>query len=84
MEPSLTDGDVVLVDPRVTDGPLREGIYVLRFGDTVIAKRVQPLGRGRVRLISDNPSWPPMDVRLGPEGEAEIIGRVVWVGRTMR
>lgn len=84
MEPTLSHGDAVLVDMRARHQEPRDGIYIVRIGDLAMAKRVQPLGRRRVRLISDNPAYPPMDVRLGEDGEAEIIGRVVWVGRTVR
>ena len=75
MEPTLRDGDEILVDrsPR----PLRDGIHVVRVGDGLLVKRVD-LGRpGRVGLISDNPAYRPID--LGRDDVA-VIGRVVWKG----
>jgi len=73
MEPTLRDGDEILVDraPRAR----RDGVHVVRAGDSLLVKRLD-LGRpGRVTLISDNPAYPPIE--LAP-GEVEIVGRVVW------
>ena len=73
MEPTLRDGDEILVDraPRA----LRDGVHVVRAGDSLLVKRLD-LGRpGRIALISDNPAYPPIE--LAP-GEVEIVGRVVW------
>lgn len=73
MEPTLRDGDEILVDraPRA----LRDGIHVVRMGDNLLVKRVD-LGRpGRIGLISDNAAYRPIEV--APEDLA-VIGRVVW------
>jgi phage repressor protein C with HTH and peptisase S24 domain len=73
MEPTLRDGDEILVDraPRAR----RDGVHVVRAGDSLLVKRLD-LGRpGRIALISDNPAYPPIE--LAP-GEVEIVGRVVW------
>lgn len=74
MDPTLRDGDEILVDrsPR----PLRAGIHVLRVDDVLLVKRVERAGEG-LRLISDNPSYPPI---VRPANEVELIGRVVWKG----
>lgn len=73
MEPTLRDGDEILVDrsPR----PLRDGIHVVRVDDALLVKRIDTGRPGVIALISDNPSYrslelPPMDV--------QVIGRVVW------
>ncbi len=73
MEPLLRDGDEILVDraPRA----FRDGIHVVRLGDTLVVKRVAALGAGRISLLSQNMAYPPVEV--GAE-EVEIIGRVVW------
>jgi phage repressor protein C with HTH and peptisase S24 domain len=75
MEPLLRDGDEILVDR--TPRPLREGIHVLRLGDTRLVKRVQQGKPGRITLISENPHYPPIEVGLD---EVDVIGRVVWKG----
>jgi phage repressor protein C with HTH and peptisase S24 domain len=75
MEPLLNDGDEILVDcsPR----PFRDGIHVVRFGDTLMVKRVASAGAGRVVLLSQNFAYPPVEVAAE---EVTIIGRVVWKG----
>ena len=73
MEPLLREGDEVLVDRR--QQPFREGIHVVRLGDTLVVKRVTSAGGGRFSLLSQNLSYPPMQVSAE---ECAIIGRVVW------
>ncbi|KEO87654.1 transcriptional regulator [Erythrobacter sp. JL475] len=75
MEPLLNDGDEILVDcsPR----PFRDGIHVVRLGDTLMVKRVAQAGAGRVVLLSQNLGYPPVEVAAE---EVTIIGRVVWKG----
>lgn len=75
MEPLLNDGDEILVDraPRA----FRDGIHVVRLGDTLMVKRVASAGPGRVALLSQNFAYPPVEVAAE---EVVIIGRVVWKG----
>ena len=75
MEPLLNNGDEILVDcsPR----PFRDGIHVVRLGDTLMVKRVANAGPGRVALLSQNYAYPPVEVAAE---EVAIIGRVVWKG----
>ena len=75
MEPLLNDGDEILVDrsPRA----FRDGIHVVRLGDTLMVKRVASAGPGRIALLSQNLAYPPVEVAAE---EVEIIGRVVWKG----
>ncbi len=73
MEPLLRAGDEVLVDR--TPRPLRDGVYVVRLGDTLMIKRVAQPGAGRLTLLSQNLTYPPVEVALD---EVEVIGRVVW------
>ena len=73
MEPTLRDGDEILVDERPR--PLRDGVHVVRVGDALLVKRLD-LGRpGRITLISDNPIYPRQDLDAR---EVRVIGRVVW------
>ena len=73
MEPLLRAGDEVLVDRRPQ--PFRDGIHVVRMGETLLVKRVAAQGGGRFSLLSQNLAYPPQDVR---GDEIEIVGRVVW------
>lgn len=83
MEPTLSDGDDVLVDLGDNQARLRDGIYVLRMNDTLAVKRValEPQGR-KVSVVSDNPAYPTwngLDRRT-----VHIVGRVLWFGRKLQ
>src|SRR3546814_8286883 len=65
MEPTLRDGDEVLVDSSDQGSRLRDGIYVLRADDALVVKRVtiQPGGR-LITISNDNtayPTWSDVD-----------------------
>ncbi|HEY0445041.1 MAG TPA: S24 family peptidase [Allosphingosinicella sp.] len=80
MEPTLRDGDEILVDRGDAAERLRDGIYVLRIDDALLVKRValNPAER-RLSIGSDNPAYPGW-----PDcatGSVDIVGRVVWAGR---
>ncbi len=73
MEPLLRDGDDILVDR--SPASFRDGVHVIRLGDSLMVKRVAAAGQGRFALISQNLAYPPIDVAAE---EVEFIGRVVW------
>ena len=80
MEPTLHDGDDILVDRSDAGARMRDGIYVLRIDDALVVKRLalHPVSR-RVTVQSDNPAyadWPD----CSPD-EIHCIGRVIWTGR---
>lgn len=75
MEPTLRDGDEILVDRTVR--ALQDGIHVVRLGDTLLVKRIETGRDGRITLLSDNPAYRPIDCGVG---EVDLIGRVVWKG----
>jgi len=75
MEPLLNNGDEILVDR--SSRPFRDGIHVVRLGETLMVKRVANAGPGRVALLSQNFAYPPVEVAAE---DVAIIGRVVWKG----
>ena len=75
MEPTLRDGDEILVDR--TPRRLRDGIHVVRRGDALLVKRLDTSRSGRIVLFSDNRAYDPIE--LAPS-DIEVIGRVVWKG----
>lgn len=78
---TLHNGDHVLVD-RSRRSVARAGIYVLDDQGELIVKRVQKdLETGHIDIISDNPKYPKMTVT--EEGRLTVVGRVVWIGRTL-
>ena len=77
MEPTLHDGDSVLLDMRPPD--LRDGsIYTLRRDSELLVKRLRRQGSNWL-IVSDNVAYPvePLDAAV------HVVGRVVWVGRTL-
>lgn len=81
--PTIDDGTLIIVDrSRVT--ALDSGLYVLRVADHLYLKRVQQLASGGLRLISDNPIYPPDEVAAADVANVTIIGRVVWPSATPR
>lgn len=75
MEPTLRDGDEILVDQGVQ--PLRDGIHVVRVEDALLVKRLDAGRPGRLVLISDNPAYRTLEL---PAADVQVIGRVVWKG----
>lgn len=83
MEPTLHDGDEVMVDLGDGQSRLRDGIYVLRMDDALNVKRIaiEPQGR-RISVVSDNPAYPSW--RGLERRSINIVGRVLWFGRALQ
>ncbi|WP_336958772.1 S24 family peptidase [Sphingobium aquiterrae] len=83
MAPTLCDGDEIMVDSADAASRLRAGIYVLRFQDVLMVKRIAPgPGQGLLSILSDNPhfqSWTDVD-----PAQIVLLGRVIWTGRRLR
>ncbi|HEY9091514.1 S24 family peptidase [Parasphingorhabdus sp.] len=82
MEPTLSDGDDVLVDASDHGSRLRDGIYVIRVDDTLVVKRIalrpdSPF----ITIASDNPAYPTWDDV--DRSTIHIAGRVLWFGRSL-
>lgn len=76
MEPTLRDGDWVLVD-RSQRQANREGVYALAVGDAVWVKRISlNLREKLIQVLSDNSQYPMQELT---EEDLSIVGRVVWI-----
>jgi phage repressor protein C with HTH and peptisase S24 domain len=75
MDPLLRDGDEILVDR--TPRAFREGVHVIRLGEALHVKLLQAVPPGRLRLISKNAAYEPVEV---PMSDVDVVGRVVWKG----
>lgn len=73
MDPLLRDGDEILVDR--TPRAFREGVHVVRLGEALHVKLLQAVPPGRLRLISQNAAYEPVEV---PMANVDVVGRVVW------
>lgn len=78
MMPTLSHGDVVMVDTGKRDLSF-DGIFVIRDGGaSLLVKRIgRGSRRGTVILISDNRTYPPIERSTE---EIEVVGKVVWMG----
>ena len=93
MAPTLHDDDMVLIDTGARDVQVRRRgpedrrlppIYAVNTADGPRIKRVERPEPGQMQLLSDNNEY-PVEVLTGDRlKRAEIIGRVVWWGHTVR
>lgn len=81
MQPTLNDGDDIMVDTAAADRAPKKGIHVLRLDGALMVKRLHPGKGGKLSVLSDNPAYAPIeDVDAS---DVTVIGRVVWVGRKL-
>jgi len=80
MEPTLRDGDIVLVDMgRAVPTP--PGVFVLHDGIGLVAKRLEHIPNSEppvVRVLSDNKTYSAYERTAD---EVNIVGRVRWFAR---
>jgi transcriptional regulator with XRE-family HTH domain len=82
MEPTITDGQWVMIDIGRQAG---DGIFAVRVWDDLFIKRLQ-FQTTRVLAISDNPSYEIFVINLKDKADREafqVIGRVVWTGKML-
>jgi hypothetical protein len=82
MEPTINDGDLLLVDESI-DHVLDHGIYVVVYQGMVLVKRVQLRRDGTLVLKSDNKNYDEEEVPPAEVADIHIAGRVRWYGRTI-
>lgn len=81
MEPTLLDGDLVLVNHSRTTVAPQGGIYAISIHQEIMIKRVQILfPHNKLRILSDNTNYKPIEA--DPE-QIKINGKVIWFGRDM-
>ena len=80
MEPELRADDLVMVDYSQREP--RESMFVFNLDDMALVKRLKLKGGGEADLVSNNPAYAPIPVKL--DDELLIVGRVVWAGRSLR
>lgn len=78
MQPTLLDGDIVLIDTAQKRIEQQDRIWAISYGELGMIKRVRRLPSGAYRIMSDNPTVPPIDA---VDDEMHVVGRVVWIGR---
>lgn len=78
MEPTLKDGDIVLIDTAQQTVRAQDRIWAVVYGELGMIKRVRRTPTGTYLLMSDNSTVPPVECH---DGEMNVIGRVIWIGR---
>lgn len=81
MQPTLNDGDDIMVDKSAALRAAKSGIHVLRMDDVLMVKRLVVGKKGALSVLSDNPAYPQW--RDVGASAVTIVGRVVWVGRKL-
>lgn len=82
MEPTLRRGDFAFVIPLDRyDG---EGIYATKyyFGGSPVLHRFDRCGKGRVRVLSDNPHYSSYEISL-EDFRAMLVGKVVITAKVV-
>ncbi len=80
MEPTISDGDVILIDRSKVGSTFGDLYWAIAYGQTGMIKRLRPMPDGSVKIISDNPAVPP---EIAYDGELHIFGRVIAVVRRL-
>lgn len=78
MEPTLHDGDVVLIDRSQRTIEKQDRIWAVTVGGLGTIKRIAKLPDGSYELGSDNHR---VRTRVVQADEFHVVGRVVWIGR---
>lgn len=79
MEPGICHGDTVLVD-RSNQRLHPSAIMAVGVEDAIYLKRIEQHNRGLV-LLSDNPSYSPLELHGDELDTFRIIGKMVWLCR---
>ncbi|MGE4537633.1 MAG: helix-turn-helix transcriptional regulator [Desulfovibrio sp.] len=79
MEPTIKEGDMVLVDTSQTT-PTTGQLALVRVDKDLMIKRVERVP-GKVILMSDNSKYSPIEITPDNEDQAQIYGRMVWACR---
>jgi len=76
MEPTFTDGSVLLVDTSITAIKL-DAVYVILKGDSIYIKRVQCNMDGTLDIISDNQKYKVQSIANPLKEGFLVMGRVL-------
>ena len=82
MEPTLSDGDIIMVDTSVKR-IRKDALYVIVRDDEVFVKRGQRRLNGSVLITSDNERYPPEEFSEADADRLRVAGRVAWYGRSI-
>lgn len=84
MEGTFSDGDLLLVDRGISEVKV-DAVYVLALDDELFIKRLQRRPDGTMLMLSDNPKYPPYELKNGDLSTFQVLGRVLlaWNARRL-
>ena len=84
MEPTFTDGSILMVDRGISSIKL-DAVYVLSRGGELFVKRIQRSLAGGYTVISDNPLYASITISEDERSHLMVLGRVVmvWNGKKL-
>ena len=79
MEPTLCNGDEVMISRVRTQESVREGLYAIRGSSEIFVRRIaiDPT-KNRLTVLTDHPAYPSWQ-GIQRKG-VDIVGRVIWIG----
>ena len=80
MEPYVGNGDYVVIYRYEWDEPIEkiDDIYVINYDNQLMVKQVQFMGGTKIRIVSINPSYPPIELDMDDSQVFfAIVGKVV-------
>lgn len=80
MEPTLHDGDLLLIDTAQNRLTAAERIWAIAYADCLMIKRLRPVPEARIEVWSDNRHIAPF---TAVQDEIRIIGRIIAVQRKL-
>lgn len=79
MEPTLCNGDEVMIRRVRIQESVREGLYAIRGSSEIFVRRIaiDPT-KNRLTVLTDHPAYPSWQ-GIQRKG-VDIVGRVIWIG----
>ena len=77
-EPRFQSNDQFLIDINQRELTRIDGYYWITFDGAHALKRLRPLGKGQIQILSDNPDFDPIEAA---RSEVRIEGRAIWFAR---
>lgn len=76
MEPTIRDGDIVVVDCSAQTVE-RDGVYIFTFGNETFIKRLQRMPDS-ILVKSDNSLYSMWEIPSSRTQDLHVHGRVIW------
>lgn len=76
MEDTFKDGDFLLIDRGINEIKT-DAVFVIRYQEELFIKRIQRRPGKEMLMISDNKSYPPIEIKKSTLGDLEVLGRVI-------